>query len=63
MKELVFSIKDAFNADTPSGCLAQYVMVNSFIFPLIRGEEWFQNSIADTKWRGDNELIPKHWYE
>ncbi len=26
-------------------------------------EEWFQSSVADTKWRGDNALIPKHWYE
>lgn len=27
------------------------------------GEEWFQNAVADTKWRGDQALIPKHWYE
>lgn len=26
-------------------------------------EEWFQSSVADVKWRGDNALIPKHWYE
>jgi hypothetical protein len=26
-------------------------------------EEWFQSSVVDTKWRGDNALIPKHWYE
>lgn len=26
-------------------------------------EDWFQESIVDTKWRGDNALIPKHWYE
>ncbi|MEQ3657818.1 MAG: DUF3732 domain-containing protein [Glaciecola sp.] len=26
-------------------------------------EDWFQSSIADTKWRGENALIPKHWYE
>lgn len=26
-------------------------------------EDWFQESIIDTKWRGDNALIPKHWYE
>ena len=25
-------------------------------------EEWFQNAVADTKWRGENALIPKHWY-
>ncbi|MDE1462424.1 DUF3732 domain-containing protein [Spartinivicinus poritis] len=25
-------------------------------------EEWFQNAIVDKKWRGDNALIPKHWY-
>jgi len=27
------------------------------------GEEWFQNAVIDTKWRGDQALIPKHWYE
>ncbi len=26
-------------------------------------EEWFQSAVADTKWRGDEALIPKHWYE
>ncbi|MEW8055045.1 MAG: DUF3732 domain-containing protein [Candidatus Thiodiazotropha endolucinida] len=26
-------------------------------------EEWFQSSIVDTKWRGDNALIPRNWYE
>tara|TARA_R110000744_G_scaffold35055_2_gene81404 strand:- start:352 stop:2286 length:1935 start_codon:yes stop_codon:yes gene_type:complete len=26
-------------------------------------EEWFQSSIADTKWRGEDALIPKHWYK
>lgn len=26
-------------------------------------EEWFQKAIVDTKWRGDNALIPKHWIE
>lgn len=26
-------------------------------------EDWFQSAIADTKWRGDDALIPKHWYE
>ena len=26
-------------------------------------EEWFQVAIADTKWRGDEALIPIHWYE
>lgn len=24
-------------------------------------EEWFQDCIQDTKWRGDDALIPKHW--
>ncbi|ARM82909.1 DUF3732 domain-containing protein [Marinobacter salarius] len=27
------------------------------------GEEWFQNAVVDTKWRGDQALIPVHWYE
>jgi hypothetical protein len=27
------------------------------------GEEWFQNAVVDTKWRGDQALIPKHWYD
>lgn len=26
-------------------------------------EDWFQAAVADTKWRGDEALIPKHWYE
>lgn len=26
-------------------------------------EEWFQAAVADTKWRGDEALIPRHWYE
>ena len=26
-------------------------------------EEWFQAAIADTKWRGNEALIPRHWYE
>ncbi|MDC8802225.1 DUF3732 domain-containing protein [Halomonas pacifica] len=26
-------------------------------------EAWFQEAIADVKWRGDNALIPPHWYE
>ncbi len=26
-------------------------------------EEWFQSAVADTKWRGDEALIPKHWYD
>lgn len=26
-------------------------------------EDWFQDLVIDTKWRGDNALIPKHWYE
>lgn len=26
-------------------------------------EEWFQLAVADTKWRGDEALIPKHWHE
>ncbi len=26
-------------------------------------EDWFQDAIADVKWRGDNALIPLHWYE
>lgn len=26
-------------------------------------EDWFQGAVADTKWRGDEALIPKHWYE
>ncbi len=26
-------------------------------------EEWFQAAVADTKWRGDEALIPKHWFE
>lgn len=25
-------------------------------------EDWFQEAIADVKWRGDNALIPAHWY-
>ena len=25
-------------------------------------EDWFQEAIADVKWRGDNALIPPHWY-
>lgn len=26
-------------------------------------EEWFQDCVIDDKWRGDNALIPRHWYE
>lgn len=26
-------------------------------------EEWFQTAVADTKWRGNKALIPRHWYE
>lgn len=26
-------------------------------------EDWFQEAIADLKWRGENALIPLHWYE
>ncbi len=26
-------------------------------------EDWFQDAIADVKWRGDNALIPLHWYK
>ncbi|PAV27106.1 hypothetical protein CF392_02785 [Tamilnaduibacter salinus] len=27
------------------------------------GEEWFQDAVIDTKWRDEQALIPKHWYE
>lgn len=26
-------------------------------------EKWFQSAVADTKWRGDEALVPKHWYD
>lgn len=26
-------------------------------------EEWFQEAVVDTKWRGDEALIPTHWYQ
>lgn len=26
-------------------------------------EEWFQEAVVDTKWRGDEALIPPHWYQ
>ena len=26
-------------------------------------EPWFQEAVRDTKWRGEDALIPKHWYE
>jgi len=26
-------------------------------------EPWFQNAVGKNKWRGDNALVPKHWYE
>ena len=26
-------------------------------------EDWFQSAVADTKWRGNNALIPRHWYD
>ena len=26
-------------------------------------EPWFQDAVGKNKWRGDNALIPKHWYE
>ncbi len=25
-------------------------------------EEWFQDAVRDVKWRGDDALIPDHWY-
>lgn len=25
-------------------------------------EEWYQSAVADVKWRGNNALIPNHWY-
>jgi hypothetical protein len=26
-------------------------------------EPWFQEAVRDKKWRGEDALIPKHWYE
>ena len=40
MKELVFSIKDVFNAATPSGCLAQYNADFFHIPAYQRGYKW-----------------------
>jgi hypothetical protein len=40
MKELIFSIEDIFNNDTPSGCLAQYDTVFYHIPSYQRGYKW-----------------------
>lgn len=24
--------------------------------------KWFQDAVVDNKWRGDEALIPLHWY-